>query len=229
MSLIKPKAMILAAGRGARLRPLTDTLPKPLVPVKNKPLIVYHLEKLARVGITDIVINLWHLGDKIKKYLGNGTAFGLNIIYSEETELLETGGGICKALPLLGEQDFILINGDIFTDFDFAKFITLPVFDQKKLAHLILVNNPPHHPQGDYGIDDDGLVMQTHAYTYSGIAKLSPSLFAHETVRPFRLPDLFAKVIAQKQISAERYPGFWYDVGSIERLQELESKLLNLE
>ncbi len=222
-----PKAMILAAGRGARLKPLTDTLPKPLVQVKNKPLIVYHLEKLAQAHITDVVINLWYLGDKIKKYLGNGSGFGLNIVYSEETDLLETGGGICKALPLLGQQDFILINGDVYSDFDFKPLALVPVSDNHLLAHLVLVPNPEHHMLGDYSIDNLGFVNNTPTYTYAGIAKLSPNLFEDEdksTTRKFRLPDLFVKAMPKQQISAELYRGFWYDVGSIERLQALESR-----
>lgn len=222
-----PKVMILAAGRGARLRPLTDTLPKPLVAVKNKPLIVYHLEKLAKANFTDVVINLWHLGDKLKKYLGNGSAFGLNITYSEETELLETGGGICKALPLLGPKDFILINGDVFTDFDFNTLLTVPVSEHHLLGHLILVPNPAHHLQGDYGIDKLGFANNTPIYTYTGMAKLSPNLFDNEdkkNIRKFRLPDLFVDAMPKQLISAELYPGFWYDVGSIERLKELESR-----
>lgn len=217
--------MILAAGRGARLKPLTDTIPKPLVPVKNKPLIVYHLEKLAEANMTDVVINVWHLGDKIKQYLGNGTAFGLNIAYSEESELLETGGGICKALPLLGHDDFILVNGDIYTDFDIANLISTPVSQNQLLAHLVLVPNPSHHQLGDYGIDKLGLMNNTPTYTYAGMAKLSPNLFAHQVIRKFRLPDLFVEAMPKQLISAELYRGFWYDVGSIERLKELESNI----
>lgn len=220
-----PKAMILAAGRGARLRPITDTLPKPLVSVKNKPLIIYHLEKLAQANITEIVINLWHLGGKIKQYLGNGASFGVNIIYSEEVELLETGGGICQALPLLGQEEFILINGDVYTDFEFKQLIPITVSDSQKLAHLILVPNPEHHLKGDYGIDDQGFLNHRPTYTYAGIAKLNPHLFLDQAVRQFRLPDLFVKNIPKHLISAELYPGFWYDVGSIERLRELEFRL----
>lgn len=217
--------MILAAGRGARLRPLTDTIPKPLVTVKNKPLIVYHLEKLAQANITDVVINVWHLGDKIKQYLGNGAAFGLNIVYSEESELLETGGGICKALPLLGTEDFILMNGDVYTDFDIASLMCTSVSTKHLLAHLVLVPNPSHHQLGDYGIETSGLMNNMPTYTYAGIAKLSPHLFAHQPVRKFRLPDLFVEAMSKQQISAELYRGFWYDVGSIERLKELESNI----
>jgi MurNAc alpha-1-phosphate uridylyltransferase len=219
-----PKAMILAAGRGARLKPLTDTIPKPLVRIKNKPLIVYHLEKLVEANITDIVINLWHLGYKIKEYLGNGSAFGANIVYSEEEVLLETGGGICKALPLLGEEDFLLINGDVFTDFNFAKLIPLSLSGHNVLGHLILVPNPTHHIEGDYGIDKEGFANNNaRNYTYSGVAKLSVKLFADVPLQKFRLPELFIETMPKKQISAELYQGFWYDVGTIERLRELES------
>jgi MurNAc alpha-1-phosphate uridylyltransferase len=218
-----PKAMILAAGRGARLKPLTDTIPKPLVRIKNKPLIVYHLEKLAEANITDIVINLWHLGHKIKSYLGNGSAFGINIAYSEEEVLLETGGGICKALPLLGEEEFLLINGDVFTDFNFAELIPLSLINHNLLGHLVLVPNPEHHLEGDYGIDREGFANNTRSYTYSGIAKLSARLFADVPLQKFRLPELFIQIMPKKLIGAELYQGFWYDVGTIERLRELES------
>lgn len=224
-----PKVMILAAGRGERLKPLTYTVPKALVPVKNKPLIVYHLEKLALAHCTDIVINIFYLGHKIKQYLGKGTAFGVNIEYSEETALLETGGGIIKALPLLGREDFMLINGDVYTDFDIKPLISVPVSDKNKQAHLILVPNPLHHPQGDYGINAQGGVDNAQRdmpkYTYAGIAKLSPSLFKNRAIQPIKLAEIFVKAIEQQAISAELYSGFWYDVGSVERLRELESKI----
>ncbi len=219
--MFSQRAMILAAGRGERLKPLTDTLPKPLVRVKNKPLIAYHLEKLAKANITEIVINLWHLGGKIKQYLGNGAAFGVNIVYSEEDQLLETGGGICQALPLLGTQDFILVNADVYTDFD---FLTLKAINLNETqAHLVLVPNPEHHPLGDYGLDNQDYVNKLMpTYTYSGIAKLSPDLFLGQVPCKFKLSDLFIKAIAQKQMKAELYRGFWYDVGSLERLKALE-------
>lgn len=218
--------MILAAGRGARLKPLTDSMPKPLVQVKNKPLIVYHLEKLAKMNISEVVINVWHLGYKIKQYLGNGSAWGLHIVYSEEEILLETGGGICKALPLLGDQDFILINGDVFTQYDFGQLLAINLATKKLLGHLVLVPNPNYKLVGDYGVDTEGFATQIPTYTYAGLAKLSPNLFKTESVRKFRLPELFVETMPQKKIGAELYQGFWYDVGTIERLKELESSII---
>jgi len=222
------KAMILAAGRGSRLRPLTDTCPKPLVKVNGKPLIVYHLENLSRAGIKEVVINIHHLGEQIVDALGHGEEWDLSIRYSQEPVLLETGGGICSALPLLGKDPFVIVNGDIWTDFDFAD---LPQ-SLATLAHLVLVGNPEHRLQGDYLLQEDGLVAplqtgQGNAYTYAGIALLHPDLFAGcEPHVPFRLPLLFERAMQNKRLSGEHYGGSWTDVGNHDRLQSLERTLM---
>ena len=221
------KAMILAAGKGTRLQPLTDTCPKPLIPVGGKPLIVYHLEKLKSVGITDVVINLRHLGEKIQDYLGDGKSWELNIQYSVEPKDLEVGGGICYALPLLGKDPFIIINGDIWTDYPLSH---LPMTPQG-LAHLVLVDNPLHNAKGDFVLDNQGKLIRAHALdqktvTYAGISLLRPELFEdHECGSTFRLAPLLDKAISQGSLSGEYYSGAWTDVGTLERLQFLENTL----
>jgi MurNAc alpha-1-phosphate uridylyltransferase len=218
------RAMILAAGRGARLRPLTDTCPKPLVPIAGKPLIVYHLENLKKAGITDIVINVCYLGEQIQQYCGNGKLWGVNITYSVEAVELEVGGGICNALPLLGPEPFALVNGDVWSNYSFTCLPTQP----EGTAHLILVNNPVHHSQGDFAIDADGLLSrQTEgAYTYSGIAVLRPELFSsYVSGTVFRLAPLFDKAIKAGSLTGEHFSGEWTDVGTLERLQNLEKSL----
>lgn len=236
--------MILAAGRGNRLKPLTDTCPKPLIQVAGKPLIVYHIENLKKAGIQDIVINVFHLKEKIISFLGNGSQWGVNIVYSEEETLLETGGGICNALPLLGEKAFILVNGDIFTDFSFNTLLNKPeagntensseksIYPQQMsiLAHIVLVNNPSHNLTGDYSLKENGQVSkneETKTYTYSGIALLQPELFSgYKAQMTFRLPLLFERAINQNRIFGEVFQGDWSDVGTIERLKKLENMIL---
>lgn len=217
--------MILAAGRGSRLRPLTDHCPKPLVTVANKPLIVYHIENLAKAGLTEIVINLCHLGEQIEDYLGNGSHWGVNIAYSRESSLLEVGGGIYHALPLLGADPFVVVNGDIWTDYPFAK---LP-HTLKGLAHLIMVENPLHHPGGDFSLNLSGHLSRQKeqgTLTYSGISVLSPELFVGCTKgSAFRLSTLFDQAIVSQQLYGEYYQGAWTDVGTLERLQSLENAL----
>jgi MurNAc alpha-1-phosphate uridylyltransferase len=216
------KAMILAAGKGERLRPLTLHTPKPLVPVAGVPLIEYHLRALASAGVRELVINHAWLGAQIEAHLGDGARFGLSIAYSPEGEPLETGGGILRALPLLGDQPFILVNGDIFTDYPFANLCRpLP-----GLAHLVLLDNPAHHPQGDFSLLADGRLIDAQAgqpsLTYSGIAVLSPELFADCQPGAFKLAPLLRQAMAQGLVSGERYAGRWVDVGSYERLAEAE-------
>jgi N-acetyl-alpha-D-muramate 1-phosphate uridylyltransferase len=213
------RAMIMAAGRGKRLRPITDTLPKPLVTVNEKPLIVYHLEALKAIGITDIVINLGYLGDRIQAALGNGQSFGVNIEYSVEDTLLEVGGGVAKALPLLGQAPFILLNADIWTDYPLQLLLTQSV----KLAHIVLVPNPEHNSQGDYGLMEGRVVSSSlghTTYTYSGIGVYHPVLFENVS-GVYPLTVLFEKAQALKAITGEVYRGRWSDVGTIERLQTL--------
>lgn len=216
------KAMILAAGKGERLRPLTLHTPKPLVPVAGVPLIEYHLRALAAAGVTEVVINHAWLGAQIEAHLGDGARFGVRIAYSPEGEPLETGGGILRALPLLGEQPFILVNGDIFTDYPFVKLCS-PLLG---LAHLVLLDNPAHNAQGDFALLADGQLADAQlgqsSLTYSGIAVLSPQLFAGCEPGAFKLAPLLRKAMAQGLVSGERYAGSWIDVGSYERLAQAE-------
>lgn len=217
------KAMILAAGKGERLRPLTLHTPKPLVQVGGMPLIEYHLRALASAGVTELVINHAWLGEQIEAYLGRGDRFGVHIQYSAEGEPLETGGGIHRALPLLGDQPFIVVNGDIWTDFDFASLALPPM----ALAHLVLVNNPPHHPTGDFMLAD-GKVMEGASgttFTYSGIAVLHPQLFKSCRAGAFKLAPLLRQAMAEGAVSGEHYSGRWVDVGTHERLAEVEDIL----
>lgn len=212
------RAMILAAGRGERLRPLTDHTPKPLLTVKGRPLIDHHLHNLAKSGFREIVINLGHLGQKLKDHLKEGQAFGLNIQYSEENPVLETGGGIVKALPLLGEDPFLVLSADLYTDFPFE---TLPK-NLKSLAHLVLVNNPPHHKKGDYALEN-GFVVEggSPLYNFAGIGVYSPQLFQNCELKYFRLPDLFKASFPKRQITGEIYGGLWHNIGSKEQLEQL--------
>lgn len=219
------KAMILAAGRGERLRPLTDVTPKPLIQVKGKPLIAYHLEKLSQAGINDIVINVRHLGEKIQAYVGTGGAWGVNVQYSVELTALDVGGGILQALPLLGKEPFLVVNGDIWTEY--------PLSCLKKkiqgLAHLVLVDNPDHNQKGDFCLEQNGLLskcgLQTH--TYAGISLLHPDLFeGYVQGQAFRLAPLLEKAASSELLSGEYFRGAWTDVGTIERLQSLETKMM---
>ncbi len=218
------KAMILAAGKGERLRPLTLHTPKPLVPVAGVPLIEYHLRALAAAGITEVVINHAWLGQQIEDHLGDGARFGVHIRYSAENEPLETGGGIFRALPLLGREPFVLVNGDIWTDYCFT---ALPS-RLAGLAHLVLVDNPAHHPEGDFVLQD-GQVLGSSAglpsLTYSGLAVLSPQLFAGCAEGAFKLAPLLRQAMDAGQVSGEYYLGHWVDVGTHERLAEVEQLL----
>lgn len=213
------KAMILAAGRGERLRPLTLRTPKPLLEVRGRPLIAWHLAALARSGVREVIINLSWLGGQIRAALGDGTAFGVTIRYSDEgPEPLETGGGIFHALPLLGPEPFLLINGDVYTDFDPGRL----VLEQNALAHLVLVPNPPHHPGGDFALMDGAIVAAGEPRrTYSGIGVYHPDLFA--PCRPGRFPllPLLQRAITLGRLRGELYTGLWTDVGTPERLAAL--------
>ena len=217
-------AMILAAGRGERMRPLTDRTPKPLLPVASKPLIVWHLERLARAGFCDIVINHAHLGDQIEALLGDGDAWGLRIRYSAEPEgALETAGGIANALPLLGNKPFLVINGDIFCDWDFTRTSAIDI----NMAHLVLIDNPPHHPTGDFTLDAGKVGADgTAKLTFSGIGIYRPELFAGiEHGQPAKLAPLLRTAIDAGQITGERHTGRWIDVGTPERLAALDAEL----
>jgi MurNAc alpha-1-phosphate uridylyltransferase len=210
------KAMILAAGRGERLRPLTDRTPKPLLEAHGKPLIVHHLEALARAGFGEIVINLSWLGEQIRARLGDGADFGVSIVYSEEALALETAGGIRQALPLLGDR-FIVVNGDIFTDYDFAN---LRSADSR--AHLVLVDNPVHNEAGDFSltgasVGNDG----SPRYTFSGIAQYQARFFDELEPGKQALAPLLRAAAARGQVSGELFQGSWVDIGTVERLQHL--------
>lgn len=214
--------MILAAGRGERMRPLTDTTPKPLLQVAGTPLIVHHLQSLARANIRDVVINHAHLGEQIVAALGDGTQFGLRIQYSPEAPALETGGGIFRALPMLGDGPFLVINGDVWTNFDFATLTSRRV----DLAHLVLVANPPQHPNGDFVLAD-GQVVASGAprYTFSGIGLYRAELFVDCKPGPFPLAPLLRNAMTHKRVSGELYAGKWFDIGTPQRLAELDMQL----
>ncbi len=217
------RAMILAAGRGERMRPLTDTVPKSMLQVGGKPLIQYQVEALARAGFSELVINHAHLGEQITAHLGDGSRYGLNISYSPETaEALETGGGIFNALPLLGDGPFLVVNADVWTDFEYSAI----KIDQDKLAHLVLVHNPPHHKQGDFGLHD-GLVAggDGERFTFSGIGIYHPKLFTGCEPGPFRLAPLLRAQAEMGLVSGQLFDGRWVDVGTPQRLKALDAAL----
>ena len=222
------KAMILAAGRGERMRPLTDTLPKPLLQVAGKTLIEYHIEALHKAGINELVINHAWLGNKIEQYLGNGHRFGVQIHYSREAEALETAGGIRQALPLLGNKPFIVVNGDVFTDYDYTH---LTEFKLNSPAHLVLVNNPEHNQQGDFYLQDNRVYDKVKTpepvkrFTFSGIGLYQPEFFAPLKPGKQALAPLLRKAMAQQQVSGEFYPGLWLDIGTPQRLEALNQSL----
>lgn len=224
------KAMILAAGRGERMRPLTEKIPKPLLPVGGKPIIEYLIESLNTAGFTELVINHAWLGEQIVERLGDGTRYGSKIVYSAEGEPLNTAGGIINALPLLGDEPFVLVNGDIWTDYSFSSLKAYSSMEQ--LAHLVMVANPLQHPNGDYVLSDNGNLslkesmqsIQT-TLTYSGIAVLNPLLFKNLSIEKLPLANLYESAIQQEKVSAEYYQGLWSDIGTVERLHELEASL----
>lgn len=215
------KAMILAAGRGERMRPLTDHTPKPLLQAAGKPLIEHTITQLVANGFNDIVINHAHLGSQIEDRLGSGHQYGANISYSPEGEqALETAGGIINALHLLGDEAFLVVNGDIATDFPFAELKNLTV----DLAHLVLVDNPAHNAQGDFGLDKSGLLVSSSAeqFTFSGIGLYRPELFHNIPKGPSKLGPLLRRAMANGRVSGQKMDGFWMDIGTPERLQELD-------
>jgi MurNAc alpha-1-phosphate uridylyltransferase len=217
--------MVLAAGRGERMRPLTDAEPKPLLRVGGKRLIEYHLERLAAGGFHEVVINTAWLGDMIEAALGTGARYGLAITYSHERpEALETGGGIFNALPLLGSAPFLLVNGDVWTDIDFGVLRRDP--PATSLAHLVMVRNPPQHARGDFVLAD-GVVSEGEGsrQTYSGVGIYRPEFFAGCQPGKFPLLPLLRRAIAQRALSGELHEGRWYDIGTTERLAALDAKL----
>jgi MurNAc alpha-1-phosphate uridylyltransferase len=221
--------MILAAGRGERMRPLTDRTPKPLLPVAGRPLIVWHLERLARAGFREIVINHAHLGDQIEAVLDDGSAWGVSIRYSPEPAgALETAGGIANALPLLGDEPFLVVNGDIYCEWDFAKSRSALAADD--IAHLVLVPNPLHHAAGDFALNADRVNASGEPrFTFSGIGVYRPSLFAGvERGKPAKLAPLLRAAMAENRVGGELHGGRWVDVGTPQRLEELDAELRSL-
>ncbi|WP_429088566.1 N-acetylmuramate alpha-1-phosphate uridylyltransferase MurU [Aeromonas allosaccharophila] len=216
------KAMILAAGRGERMRPLTDLLPKPLLAVGGKPLIVHHIEKLKSAGVTDLVINHAWLGHKLVEVLGDGSALGVTIYWSAEESALETAGGIVQALPLLGAEPFLVINGDTWLDLDYHTLVSQPLGDD--LAHLWLVPNPPQHPSGDFALQA-GRVMDTPAFTFSGVGLYDPAAFAGLAGGARKLAPLLRDWIAQGRVGGSLLAGEWRDIGTVDRLRELDDQL----
>ena len=223
------KAMILAAGRGERMRPLTDQTPKPLLVAGGKPLIVWHLERLAAAGFKEVVINHAHLGAQIEAALGDGAQWGLHIRYSPEPPgALETAGGIAQALPLIGREPFLVVNGDIYCDVDFGRFSRLTGAGWQPAAHLVMVANPAHHAGGDFSLDDERVIYANgeQTLTYAGVGVFAPDFFA--TVAPgsvMKLRPLLDAAIAAGTLTGERYTGRWVDVGTPQRLTELDQEL----
>ena len=230
------RALVLAAGLGERMRPLTNTTPKPLLEAGGKSLIVWHLEKFAAIGVTDVVVNTSWLASEFPKVLGDGARWGLNLHYSFEGPIpLETGGGMLNALPLLGDAPFLAVNGDVWTDFDFARLPKQP----RGIAHLVLVDNPPQHPAGDFALHGDGRVddAERGRLTFSGIGLYRPSLFdgwrdiigdapgADETPPRFRTPPLLRAAMARGEVDGTHHAGRWTDVGTPQRLADLDASL----
>jgi N-acetyl-alpha-D-muramate 1-phosphate uridylyltransferase len=221
------KAMLLAAGRGERLRPITDSLPKPLVRVGGRTLIAWHLAALARAGIREVIINTSWLGEQLRAALGDGREFGVRITWSDEGPVpLETGGGIFGALPWLGPDAFLVVNADIWTDIDFGSLSLEP----ESHAHLVLIPNPPHHPRGDFGLDGDLVVNRdSERLTYSGVGIYRPEFFGGCTPGRFPLLPLLNRAIAARRVRGHLHRGEWCDVGTTERLASLEARLCALQ
>lgn len=230
------KAFILAAGRGERMRPLTDHTPKPLLHVGGKPLIVWHLERLAAAGFKDIVINHAHFGSQIEQVLGDGSQWGLSIQYSPEPPgALETAGGIATALPLLDDKPFLVVNGDVYCDFDFGRLRACTVALEKQpeniaFAHLVMVDNPAHNGKGDFSLNGKHITYAKdgETLTYAGIGIFSPAFFASVTPGTvMKLRPLLDTAIAAGTLTGERFDGRWVDVGTPQRLAELDQELRN--
>jgi len=226
------KAMILAAGRGERMRPLTDHTPKPLLEAGGKPLIVWHIERLVAAGLRDIVINCAWLAERLRACLGNGERYGARLQWSPENPALETAGGIARALPRLGPEAFLVVNGDIWCDWDFrqAPQRARDLGRKDARAWLLLVENPPHHAQGDFGLDASGRVLDrptaNEAFTFSGVGVYSPSLFDEVSGRePAALAPVLRQAIRDEKVIGSRHDGRWLDVGTPERLRQLDAQL----
>ena len=221
------RAMVLAAGRGERFRPVSDTVPKPLIPVQGQPLIERHLSALAAAGVTEVVINLGWLGEKIEAALGDGGRFGVHIAYSREGwPALDTGGGVCRALPMLGSDPFLLINSDVWTDYPLSRLVAgSGGLMEDAQAHLVLVPNPPHNPSGDFGLKNNRVVTSAPWMTFSGLSVVRPVLFEGSQETAFPLLPVWRRGIAAGRVTGEIYTGIWCDVGTPERLVTLERML----
>ena len=224
------RAMILAAGRGERMRPLTDTTPKPLLPVAGKPLIAWHLERLAQAGFRDVVINHAWLGHLIESTIGDGQQWGLSIRYSAEETALETAGGIATALDLLGQEPFLVLNGDIWCDWDvsLAPQASAMLNLRNSLGWLLMVNNPPHHPEGDFELDEQGYLTEAGPtrLTFSGVGVYDPRLFAGiQPGVPSKLAPLLRREMSSHRIIGQHHLGSWIDVGTPQRLEDMDRTL----
>ena len=219
------KAMILAAGRGSRMRPLTDNIPKPLLKVGGKSLIVWHIERLVEAGFKELVINHAYLGQKIEESLGDGACWGVNIAYSAEETALETAGGIANALPLLGDEPFLVVNGDVYSELNFSTL--KQVLNTGNLAHLVMVDNPPQHPLGDFALQDEKLIADgEEKLTFSGVGVYSP-VFFNDIVRgeAAKLAPLLKAAMANGLVTGEHYQGIWHDIGTPDRLEKIDVML----
>jgi MurNAc alpha-1-phosphate uridylyltransferase len=223
--------MILAAGRGERMRPLTDRVPKPLLPAAGQPLIAHLIGSLARAGFTDLVVNVSHLAAQIERELGDGSRHGVTIAYSHEAQALETGGGIAYALPLLGGRPFVVVNSDIYCDFDFARLARLEAGLERgdSCAHLVLVDNPAHHPAGDFGLREGRVATDAagQRLTFSGIGVYAPALFAGVARgSKCQLAALLRPEMARGRVTGEHHAGLWMDIGTPQRLAALDALLV---
>ena len=215
------KAMILAAGRGTRLAPLTDHTPKPMLPIRGRPLIEWQIEQLKAAGIEQIVINTYHLGQQIMDALGDGQRLGVSIEYSIEESLLDTGGGIKRALPLLGKDPFLVLNGDIWTDFNFADLPAAP--PRGCPAHVVLTPTPDWREQGDFASDGTRVTARGSDYVFCGIAIATPALVAGITNTTFSLREIYFSLIRANILSAQIFHGTWLDIGTLAQYQSLQS------
>lgn len=222
--------MILAAGRGERMRPLTDRVPKPLIEAGGRPLIAHLIERLARAGFTDLVVNVAHLADLVERGLGNGSRYGVTIAYSREQQALETGGGIAYALPLLGDAPFVVVNSDIYCDYDFTRLTAAAdaLRSGAACAHLVLVDNPSHHPDGDFSLSGSSISADgAQRLTFSGIGVYAPALFAGvQRGAKCQLAALLRPEMARGRVRGEHHAGLWMDIGTPDRLAELERLLV---
>ena len=222
------KAMILAAGVGERMRPLTDHTPKPLLRVAGTPLIEHHIRRLAAAGFGELVINVSHLGEQLMGYCSDGRRWGVSIVYSEEDAPLETAGGIIKALPLLGDAPFLVVNGDVWIDYPFERLAAYSLRSGES-GHLVMVDNPPQHPGGDFHLDRDGWIRllqpDTEGSTYAGVGVYTPGFFAGQPAGKRPMRPLMDAAIRQGRLGGECYRGQWQDVGTPERLRELDTRI----